>query len=248
MVRLFLPSNPRRSLPPPHPIISISLPNDPQTNFRRKTTAGFSPDFLLANIFGFTSYTLYAGLLLFSPTVRHEYADRHSGKPPAVQLNDFAFGVHAVAVELIVLSQFLLPRLWGIQDRARLPVSWAMGGICTACTAWLVIQCVARGPGLDFVRPFAPFAPSLRLLTRAGLHARQREAPPHPSQMRSASVAQLPKEVHRGVRLLSHPDGSRRERVFAVSAVHRCGAAGELAGGDGRQSDQVRAGKSVVVV
>lgn len=81
-------------------------------NYRRKTTQGFTPDFPLLNILGFSCYIISTAVFLYSPVVRSQYAARHPVSPePTVRGNDLAFGIHALVFCVIVYSQFW-PRLW----------------------------------------------------------------------------------------------------------------------------------------
>ena len=88
-------------------------------NFRRKSTSGTTIDFPAINVFGFTAYFTSNLAFLYSPLIRREYALRNHGLTPTVQINDLAFAGHAVVITLILLSQYLSPRLWGFDKRAK---------------------------------------------------------------------------------------------------------------------------------
>ena len=60
--------------------------------------------------------TTSTSALLFSSTVRSQYASRHpSRSTPTVRAADLAFSGHALVLSAITLSQFL-PRIWGWKD------------------------------------------------------------------------------------------------------------------------------------
>lgn len=68
---------------------------------------GLSPDFCTINVIGFAAYTLPTYLFLCSPTIRQQYAKRHPSSPePSVQINDLAFGVHALILSIFAWCQF----------------------------------------------------------------------------------------------------------------------------------------------
>jgi cystinosin len=68
---------------------------------------------------------------MYSSSMRQQYAARHPLSPePTVQLNDVAFGAHAVVLVVLTYSQFY-SRLWGFQvpevaraSRPALGVAW----------------------------------------------------------------------------------------------------------------------------
>ena len=51
-------------------------------------------------------------------------------------VNDFIYGLHAVIIEVIILSQFL-PKLWRFRPDAWQVPSWTMIAICSGCLAYL---------------------------------------------------------------------------------------------------------------
>jgi cystinosin len=94
---------------------SASFYPQPILNWHRKSTQGLAIDFPTVNVLGFLCYTISTSALLYSPVIRQQYAQRHSGSPePTVQLNDVAFAVHAVVMSSIYYSQFW-PKLWGFK-------------------------------------------------------------------------------------------------------------------------------------
>ncbi|PXF44491.1 Cystinosin-like [Gracilariopsis chorda] len=78
-------------------------------NFRRKTTAGLSPDFIAINIVGFISYAIYTFASYFDPAVAESYK-RATGLPPQVEFNDVLFAVHgAIMCGVLVWQVFTYP-------------------------------------------------------------------------------------------------------------------------------------------
>jgi len=74
---------------------------------QRRSVTGLSIDFFTVNVVGFTVYTTTTYLFLFSSTIRDQYALRHPTSPvPSVQLNDLAFGVHALILTIFMWCQF----------------------------------------------------------------------------------------------------------------------------------------------
>jgi cystinosin len=95
---------------------SLSFYPQPIVNFRRRSTSGTTIDFPAINILGFASYFVSNVAFLYSPHIRKEYALRHHGLTPTVQLNDAAFAAHAMILSAITVSQFF-PVLWGFDNR-----------------------------------------------------------------------------------------------------------------------------------
>ncbi|OCT48348.1 Cystinosin like protein [Cladophialophora carrionii] len=80
---------------------SASFYPQPRLNWKRRSTQGLAIDFPLLNVLGF------------------QYAARHPASPePTVQLNDVAFGVHAVILVTVTYSQFF-SRLWRFPNPSR---------------------------------------------------------------------------------------------------------------------------------
>ncbi|RDL31997.1 Uncharacterized protein BP5553_09399 [Venustampulla echinocandica] len=97
---------------------SLSFYPQPILNCRRRSTTGTTIDFPSINVVGFLAYFASNAAFLYSPRIRHEYALRNHGLTPTVQLNDFAFAAHALALSIITTSQFM-PSLWGFEKRGR---------------------------------------------------------------------------------------------------------------------------------
>ncbi|KAI5480743.1 hypothetical protein MNV49_007149 [Pseudohyphozyma bogoriensis] len=91
---------------------SLSFYGQLLVNYRRKAVSGLSIDFLYLNPLGFSCYTAFNAVLLFSPVVREEYRSRHNGNDPSVRWNDFAFALHADTATLaahktaLIISSF----------------------------------------------------------------------------------------------------------------------------------------------
>jgi len=79
-------------------------------NFRLKSVAGLSFDFVGLNLVGFSCYSVYNCALFFSPSVQRKYEARHGTTGVPVQANDVFFGLHAVAVTLLTVCQMLVFR------------------------------------------------------------------------------------------------------------------------------------------
>jgi cystinosin len=97
---------------------SLSFYPQPIVNFRRRSTSGTTIDFPAINVLGFAAYLISNVAFLYSPHIRKEYALRHHGLTPTVQLNDVAFAGHAVILSAITVSQFF-PTIWGFDKTGR---------------------------------------------------------------------------------------------------------------------------------
>ena len=83
------------------------------SNIRRRSTRGLSIDFCLLNLLGMAAYAIYNAALVYSATVRQQFAERNPNSPaPLVQVNDVAYAVHGMVLAGIIYSQFYR-RLWG---------------------------------------------------------------------------------------------------------------------------------------
>lgn len=100
---------------------SLSFYPQPILNFRRKSTSGTTIDFPTINILGFFAYFASNAAFLYSPLIKEQYALRHHGLTPTVELNDLAFAGHAVVLSVLTYTQFF-PQIWGFDkglDRGR---------------------------------------------------------------------------------------------------------------------------------
>ncbi|KAG9509483.1 Cystinosin-like protein, partial [Fragariocoptes setiger] len=77
-------------------------------NFQRKSVQGLSFLFLLLNLIGFASYSLYNIFLMYSHEVREEYYNRYSYSRIPVELNDVFFSVHASIITAITIGQYFV--------------------------------------------------------------------------------------------------------------------------------------------
>ena len=84
---------------------SISFYPQVVQNFERRSVVGFSFDFALLNLVGFACYSAFNLALFYSPEVREEYEKHNGGHGSAVRVNDVFFGLHAVALSAVQLSQ-----------------------------------------------------------------------------------------------------------------------------------------------
>lgn len=131
---------------------SLSFYPQPILNYRRRSTAGFNPDFPSSNTLGFVCYTLTTALQLWSPTIRSQYAARHPLSPvPTVRVNDFVFALHAAVLCVITWSQFW-PRLWGWpetpasdcdRDKEVQRMSRTFQGLLTGCHVSVLLVTIA---------------------------------------------------------------------------------------------------------
>ena len=76
-------------------------------NFLRKSTSGYSIDFILMNILGYSAYSAFNVSLYWSPYIQEEYFSLHPGGVNPVRMNDVVFAVHALIFSLLILSQFI---------------------------------------------------------------------------------------------------------------------------------------------
>jgi cystinosin len=133
---------------------SLSFYPQPIHNVRRGSIAGINIDFFVVNVLGFVAYFISTAVFLFSPVIRAQYAERHHGLTPTVQINDLAFAGHAVVLTIIALSQFWLP-VWGFEkpkkDDRDLRPSWTILAIFFGSIAGVAIVTlvVALGPRDD---------------------------------------------------------------------------------------------------
>jgi cystinosin len=117
---------------------SASFYPQPMLNFRRKSVVGMGIDFPTLNVFGFLCYTTSTAALLFSPLIRSQYAARHPiSLEPTVQVNDLAFGIHAVILTALTYSQFW-PKLWGFEVSRSHRIARPIAGIFWGCVLALL--------------------------------------------------------------------------------------------------------------
>ena len=108
-------------------------------NWRRRSTLGLAIDFTTCNLVGFLALSVSQGVLLYSPTIRSQYAHRYPVSPePTVRFNDFLFAAHGAVLSVVVYSQFWA-RLWGFKVGARQRASGAALGIVGGNLAGIAI-------------------------------------------------------------------------------------------------------------
>ncbi|GAU89611.1 hypothetical protein RvY_02143 [Ramazzottius varieornatus] len=74
-------------------------------NFRRKSVAGLSFDFLALNITGFLCYAIFNVGLYYIPQIQDQYYARHPRGIIPVEPNDVFFAIHAVCLTLVSIVQ-----------------------------------------------------------------------------------------------------------------------------------------------
>jgi cystinosin len=127
-------------------------------NYCRRSTDGFSFDFALLNVLGLTAYTVFNGSLLFSDTVRRQYAHRHPQSPiPTVQLNDFVYAFHGTLICCLICSHFLWARFWNFNSKPQRASQFTLvvfGGclaVVAADVAWVSLSGGASREWVDVV-------------------------------------------------------------------------------------------------
>ena len=104
-------------------------------NARRRSTIGSTVDFPAINVLGFLCYFFSNALLLYSPTVREQYAARNPvSLEPTVRFNDVAFAAHAVLLSVLTWSMFW-ESLWGFKQQHGQRISRGVVGIGSGCIA-----------------------------------------------------------------------------------------------------------------
>lgn len=131
---------------------SLSFYPQPLLNIARRSTSGTTADFPAINAFGFVAYLVSSVVFRYSPTIRRQYAARHHGLTPTVQINDVAFAAHAATLCLIIVTQYLTPGLWGWEKPRRTErISRPILGISISCVAGVlaVVLLAATSPTQD---------------------------------------------------------------------------------------------------
>jgi len=102
-------------------------------NYVRKNTLGFNTDKLVYDIIGFGCLSVYCYAFRFVDSVRDSYRDKHDGNTPTVDLNDVAFGFHALFMTLVQICQVV----WYNGLRAQRPSKHCLIG--SAVTLMLIM-------------------------------------------------------------------------------------------------------------
>lgn len=85
---------------------SVSFYPQIMTNYRRKSTAGLSPDFCVLNVLGFLCYGSYCTAMFGSAHIQALYRERYGADAEiSVQSNDVAFSLHALFMASVTLFQ-----------------------------------------------------------------------------------------------------------------------------------------------
>ena len=74
----------------------------------RKNTIGFNTDKLVYDFIGFSCFSVYCYSFRYVDSVRSQYEDKHHQHDPTVQLNDVAFGFHALGMTLVQIIQVIM--------------------------------------------------------------------------------------------------------------------------------------------
>lgn len=84
---------------------SVSFYPQLYLNYHRKSVIGFSFDFGVYNLIGFTCYSIYNAAFYYNHYIQEEYQKRHEGHTNAVASNDVFFAIHAAVITSITLYQ-----------------------------------------------------------------------------------------------------------------------------------------------
>ena len=105
-------------------------------NYTRKCVVGQSFDYVVLNVLGFTSYSIYNVAFYAVPSVQRDYRDRF-GNDNNVELNDVGFAVYATLLVLINSWQIVVYER-GAQRVAR----WVQLLVATTLLLFVVWLCV----------------------------------------------------------------------------------------------------------
>ncbi len=118
-------------------------------NYQRKSVQGLSLDYVMLNIIGFCSYSVYNLFFYADSATKRAYERTHHGSSNTVELNDVFFSLHAVTLTTITIIQIVLYRAAG-QTVSRLAT--VLAGSALAITAVYAVLCAvgARGGRTPF--------------------------------------------------------------------------------------------------
>lgn len=122
--------------------VSWSVSFYPQliTNYEKKSMDGLSTDASILAFLNYACYTIYNAFFFWNEGIRQEYKDRHGADAKVtVQSNDVAFSMHALLMNIILISQ--ITYYGGYKSR---PISWITIGIVGCVLAMSVgyIVCI----------------------------------------------------------------------------------------------------------
>ena len=126
---------------------SVSFYPQVISNFKRKSTVGLSPDFVVLNVIGFACYTAYNAAFYWNHSIQEMYKERFGpGAEITVQSNDVAFAIHALVLSVITLVQILYYSTTASGSTVRLsrPVLFVILGISILCAGYPLL--VVLGP------------------------------------------------------------------------------------------------------
>jgi cystinosin len=119
---------------------SVSFYPQIMTNFRRKCTAGLSPDFCVLNVLGFVCYGTYCTAMYGSAHIQALYRARHGADAEiTVQSNDVAFALHAVLMASVTLFQIGYYGGFRSQQPSKLIGSVIVGILVVALSGLLLV-------------------------------------------------------------------------------------------------------------
>jgi cystinosin len=119
---------------------SVSFYPQIMTNYRRKSTAGLSPDFCVLNVLGFLCYGTYCTAMFGSAHMQALYRERHGADAEiTVQSNDVAFSLHAVLLASVTLFQIGYYGGFRSQQPSKLIMSVIVGILVVALTGLVLV-------------------------------------------------------------------------------------------------------------
>jgi cystinosin len=84
---------------------SISFYPQLLLNWERKTTIGYSPEFVHLNLSGYVVYSLYNVLFFFDEELQQAYRDKNGGQNNLVEIHDVLFALHGLLLTLLTMCQ-----------------------------------------------------------------------------------------------------------------------------------------------
>lgn len=84
---------------------SISFYPQVYLNWARKSVVGYSFDYQLMNVIGFTAYSVYNCAYFWDERIKEEYKKQNNGHTSSVQANDVFFALHALFFTVLTICQ-----------------------------------------------------------------------------------------------------------------------------------------------